>query len=338
MKKTFLLLALLVCFTTQAQVEFNLLPSNMIKYIGKATPKDFEEAAGKPLITSTRSTGNVILGNSRTKFLYMFDSYGSLCELEILCVDNWKNYMDDFLSIKGIDKKTHVKEKRISQRLAEITIEFEGLGMQISEILSRCPRVYFYNYLVDIHEEYRKVIKREEQEIEQKKQEWIIREKELEIERQRIAEEERNTPERKARAGFFEPENIIPIVGRGTKQQFEKFFGTKPVDFRGDNVCYGNFEWPVNIKFSDNVVIFVSFRLFGNLGYEYLEKLHAANFKKQLTKNVTSFESGFGDFDIFDTKVDVYAVKDEISFIICEVYYSRQFMGFNFYRQPFAKK
>jgi hypothetical protein len=148
MKKIFLFLALLACITLQAQVEFDLMPTNMQNYLGKVNREQFEKIVGSPV---DYEAGNVVVYNVINS--YSKDETGIRCfyrerDGKLISVRfgsrYYLGYLVEFLYLPDFPKDSNheecVKKGIFNEKkdsygiIMQYNFKLNGFGMQMTNI------------------------------------------------------------------------------------------------------------------------------------------------------------------------------------------------------------
>lgn len=130
------------------------------------------------------------------------------------------------------------------------------------------------------------------------------------------------------------PEFLANWVGASffTKENIEKDCGVYPIAYSGGKVFYDFPKCPVTMEFTEDkqVCIYLSFRLFGEDGYNFRKELVNYGYKPRSKSNALVAENNFGD--LTNGKVSVYkcALKSG-GYSVCQITEGQSFM-FEFYR------
>lgn len=130
------------------------------------------------------------------------------------------------------------------------------------------------------------------------------------------------------------PEYIANWVGASffTKESIEKDCGVYPSTYSGGKVFYNFPKCPVTMEFTEDkqVCIYLSFRLFGEDGYNFRKELINYGYKIRTKSDALVAENNFGD--LTNGKVSLYkcALKNG-GYSVCKITEGQAFM-FEFYR------
>lgn len=130
------------------------------------------------------------------------------------------------------------------------------------------------------------------------------------------------------------PEYLANWVGASffTKENIEKDCGVYPSAYSGGKVFYNFPKCPVTMEFTEDkqVCIYLSFRLFGEDGYNFRKELINYGYKLRSKSEALVAENNFGD--LMNGKVSIYkcALKNG-GFSVCQITEGQAFM-FEFYR------
>ena len=130
------------------------------------------------------------------------------------------------------------------------------------------------------------------------------------------------------------PEYLANWVGASffTKENIEKDCGVYPSAYSGGKVFYNFPKCPVTMEFTEDkqVCIYLSFRLFGEDGYNFRKELINYGYKLRSKSEAVVAENNFGD--LTNGKVSMYkcALKNG-GFSVCQITEGQAFM-FEFYR------
>lgn len=130
------------------------------------------------------------------------------------------------------------------------------------------------------------------------------------------------------------PQYLANWVGASffTKEQIEKDCGVSPIAYNGGKVFYDFPKCPVAMEFEDthNVCIELSFRLFGEDGYNMKKSLIAYGYKLQSESKDLIAENNF--MDLQSGKISIYKLKlKQGGYSICIIVEGQAVM-FTFYR------
>lgn len=148
-------------------------------------------------------------------------------------------------------------------------------------------------------------------------------------ERFKIEKEEEERSEK-----LLTPEYLANWVGASffTKENVEKDCGVYPSAYSGGKVFYVFPKCPVTMEFTEDkqVCIYLSFRLFGEDGYNFRKELINYGYKLRSKSEALVAENNFGD--LTNGKVSIYkcALKNG-DFSVCQITEGQAFM-FEFYR------
>lgn len=130
------------------------------------------------------------------------------------------------------------------------------------------------------------------------------------------------------------PEYLANWVGASffTKENIEKDCGVYPSAYSGGKVFYNFPKCPVTMEFTEDnqVCIYLSFRLYGEDGYNFRKELINYGYKLRSKSDALVAENNFGD--LTNGKVSMYkcALKNG-GFSVCQITEGQAFM-FEFYR------
>lgn len=130
------------------------------------------------------------------------------------------------------------------------------------------------------------------------------------------------------------PEYLANWVGASffTKENIEKDCGVYPSAYSGWKVFYNFPKCPVTMEFTEDkqVCIYLSFRLFGEDGYNFRKELINYGYKLRSKSEALVAENNFGD--LMNGIVSIYkcALKNG-GFSVCQITEGQAFM-FEFYR------
>lgn len=136
------------------------------------------------------------------------------------------------------------------------------------------------------------------------------------------------------REKLLTPEYLANWVGASffTKEAIERDCEVYPMAYSGGKVFYDFPKCPVTMEFTDSkqVCIYLSFRLFGEDGYDFRKELIQYGYKLSSKSNALVAENNFGD--LTNGKVSVYkcALKSG-GYSVCKITEGQAFM-FEFYR------
>lgn len=136
------------------------------------------------------------------------------------------------------------------------------------------------------------------------------------------------------REKLLTPEYLANWVGASffTKENIEKDCDVYPTAYSGGKVFYDFPQCPVTMEFTDknHVCVYVSFRLFGEDGYQYRTKLLDFGYKLKSKSNAFVAEYNFDDLTNGKVSVYKYALKNG-GYSVCKITEGQAFM-FEFYR------
>ena len=136
------------------------------------------------------------------------------------------------------------------------------------------------------------------------------------------------------REKLLTPEYLANWIGASffTKENIEKDCAVYPIAYSGGKIFYDFPQSPVTMEFTDatHVCVYVSFRLFGNDGYQYRTKLLNFGYKLKSKSNALVAENNFGDLTNGKVSVYKYALKKG-GYSVCKITEGQSFM-FEFYR------
>ena len=119
---------------------FDLMPSNMINYIGKVDKNQFEKIVGSP---TAYEAGNVVVYNVINEYTKMetgircfyHETTGKLISVRF-GTRSFMGYFLDFVYMEGFNEKLHMKTSvPLSQNPSKIEFKFKGLSCQITNIV-----------------------------------------------------------------------------------------------------------------------------------------------------------------------------------------------------------
>lgn len=162
----------------------------------------------------------------------------------------------------------------------------------------------------------------------------LIEQRNNEIKRDSVSRIKRKSVYEERCDELLTPQYLANWVGASffTKEQIEKNCGVFPIAYNGGKVFYDFPKCPVTMEFEDthNVCIELSFRLFGEDGYNMKKALIAYGYKLQSKSEDLIAENNFMDLQI--GKRSIYKLKlKEGGYSICVVT-EGQAMMFTFYR------
>lgn len=133
---------------------------------------------------------------------------------------------------------------------------------------------------------------------------------------------------------LFTPQYLANLVGASsfTKENIEKDCGVYPIAYNGGNVFYDFPRCPVTMEFEDthNVCVSLSFRLFGDDGYNMKKALIAYGYKLQSKSEDLIAENNFMDLQVGKRSIYKFKLKQG-GYSIC-IITEGQAMMFTFYR------
>ena len=130
---------------------------------------------------------------------------------------------------------------------------------------------------------------------------------------------------------FFSPEHLSRNVGTKSfcKDSIESYFGVSPITYRKGMVFYDFSKCPVGMKFTDlGICKEVSFRLFGNDGFSYIQEVLKSGFTKTGTRSVTLYDETFG---VSHTTIKLYRKSTPTGSVVCEIM-ETDYTSFTFYK------
>lgn len=155
-----------------------------------------------------------------------------------------------------------------------------------------------------------------------------------EIKRDSVACLESNSPYEKRCDELLTPQCLANWVGASffTKERIEKDCGVSPIAYNGGKVFYDFPKCPVTMEFEDthNVCVELSFRLFGEDGYNMKKALIAYGYKVQNISDDLIAENNFRNLQMGKRSMYKYKLK-EGGYSIC-IITEGQAMMFTFYR------
>ena len=133
------------------------------------------------------------------------------------------------------------------------------------------------------------------------------------------------------------PEYLANWVGASffTKESIEKDCGVYPTAYSGGKVFYDFPKCPVTMEFTEDkqVCIYLSFRLFGEDGYNFRKELINYGYKLHSKSNALVAENNFGDLTNGKVSIYKYTLKNG-GYSVCQITEGQAFM-FEFYRSKY---
>lgn len=130
------------------------------------------------------------------------------------------------------------------------------------------------------------------------------------------------------------PEYLANWVGSSffTKESIEKNCGVYPSAYSGGKVVYNFPQCPVTMEFTEDkqVCIYLSFRLFGEEGYNFRKELINYGYKLRSKSDALVAENNFGDLTNGKVSLYKFTLKNGV-YSVCQITEGQAFM-FEFYR------
>jgi hypothetical protein len=148
------------------------------------------------------------------------------------------------------------------------------------------------------------------------------------------AENKKNNEIQARREKLLTPEYLANWVGASffTKDAIENDCEVYPIGYSGGKVFYDFPQCPVTMEFTDSkqVCVSISFRLFGEDGYDFRNKLIKYGYKLISKSNALVAENNFGD--LTEGKMSTYKCPLKSGgYSVCKITEGQAFM-FEFYR------
>ena len=142
-----LLMALFIVasLSSFSQNKFNLLPDNMIKYIGKTDRASFEKVVGSPV---GEEEGGFIVYEVENTYdneitairCFYRESDGKLISVKF-GTPHYLGYWIKFGEFKSYNEKLHCKTTKVAGTLTKVELKLNGFGCQILDITKVTPQV-----------------------------------------------------------------------------------------------------------------------------------------------------------------------------------------------------
>lgn len=128
-----------------SQNKFNLLPDNMIKYIGKTDRASFEKVVGSPV---GEEEGGFIVYEVENTYdneitairCFYRESDGKLISVKF-GTSHYLGYWIKFGEFKGYNEKLNCKTTKVAGKLTKVELNLNGFGCQILNITKVTPQV-----------------------------------------------------------------------------------------------------------------------------------------------------------------------------------------------------